>query len=531
MKLTRLLVVSIFTFSAFGQPLTLQEKQSELNQLASLVRTQYGPYDYKIQNFKLSLDALVNRYFELSKNATNLEFYYLLNRFVAEFKDSHFSSLLDTDHVSFLGFFTDRVGGKILIDEIDRRVLADNKFPFQRGDEVVSIGTEPAENLVKYLSQHQGMGNEEAALRMASMLVAFRPAALVPAQYGKTKVTIRHGTSTIADTVELEWQQRGEPVFEDNPPKFAVSRPSPIDYGDLSVRDLYDLLPKPERSFMCAGVTRIRIPEGAVKLIEQPFVAYYHPTEKGKVGYLRIPHYSWNQKENDNQNDLRFDQYEWAIEQLEKNTVGLIIDQDHNCGGSVELLERMVSLFASKPFKGLAFQFLATRNEYLNFKSWMTGDALKTVSGQDLSEVLNLLKVAFMSGQRMTSKTTFHADRLIEPNRIRYSKPVLLLTDEMSGSGGDAFPAMMQGLGLAKIMGSRTMGAGGHVESRGGLLYYSGNKVRVTKSLFFHPNGTAIENNGVQPDYPYQPSRDDFLYEYRNYQKRYLDVLFSMITK
>jgi C-terminal processing protease CtpA/Prc len=103
-----------------------------------------------------------------------------------------------------------------------------------------------------------------------------------------------------------------------------------------------------------------------------------------------------------------------------------------------------------------------------------------------------------------------------------------MLIDEMSGSGGDAFPAMMQGLGRAMLFGSRTMGAGGHVLEMAALPY-SGNSLRMTKSLFFRPDGTAVENNGVVPEVGYTITRDDFLYGYRNYQATYLAKLLSLI--
>jgi C-terminal processing protease CtpA/Prc len=116
---------------------------------------------------------------------------------------------------------------------------------------------------------------------------------------------------------------------------------------------------------------------------------------------------------------------------------------------------------------------------------------------------------------------------MIQPNRIHYTKPIIVLIDEMSGSGGDAFPAMMQGLGKLTL-GTRTMGAGGHVTAMPNLDI-SANKVNITKSLFFRPDGEPVENNSAVANIAYQPTRDDFLYEYRNYQKRYLEELAKLI--
>ncbi len=103
-----------------------------------------------------------------------------------------------------------------------------------------------------------------------------------------------------------------------------------------------------------------------------------------------------------------------------------------------------------------------------------------------------------------------------------------MLIDEMSGSGGDAFPSLMKGYGRATLVGTRTMGLGGHVEEQPNLTY-SQLSWRTTKSLFYRPDGVAVENNGAVPDYPYTITREDFMYEYADYQKFYLNVLFSKL--
>lgn len=529
-----ILFLAIISGSLLALPLTSEEKRSEIRELSTLIKSQYGPYEYKVKALKMDVDALVTRYSTTAETSSNLEFFYLLNRFVAEFRDSHFNSLVNTNHVSLLGFVADRVEGKALIDEIDRRILPEGTFPFERGDEILSIGRKNVADIVEELGSYLGSGYRQTNLRSATMLLGFRPSSRVPPQYGTTMVSIRHGTSSIIDTVELAWVQKGDLVDEmatNHAPVRSSARPlyRAMDYLDLSNRDFFEGFPKSEKSFRCSGRTRIEIPRNAVMLIEEPFVAYYHPTPKGNVGYLRIPHYYWKPPmAAADESELRFKQYEWVVYQLEKNTVGLIIDQDHNCGGSVDFLEKMVGLFAERPYLGLGFQFLATRNEYLTFKTWLNSEILHTVEGMQFAKVLDLMKSSWAKGERMTPLTTFEASALLDPNPIHYTKPIVMTIDELSGSGGDAFPGMMQGIGRAKLLGTRTMGAGGHVQNMAALAY-SGNQLRMTKSLFFRPDGTPVENNGVIPDYLYTTTRDDFLYGYRNYQQTYLKQLSEMV--
>jgi hypothetical protein len=521
----RLLLAALITFSitVFARPLSPDEKAAEIRSLAAIVQSQYGPLEYKQLHLKIEMEKLVETYIAQSAVTTNIEFYYLINRFVAEFNDSHFGSSLNTNFISTLGFFTDRVGDKIVIDEIDREALPETKFPYRRGDEIVSLDGKAANEIVKDLSRYLGMGNPLSDLRYGSILLTTRAASTVPAPTGKAKLEIRRGNSTQLDAIELDWQTSGNPIWDD-------ARTPATNYGLISIADLYDQLPQAEKSFRCSPKSRIEIPKDAKVIFMEPFVVYHWPTAKGNVGYLRIPHYNWkNAVTKADENDIRFRQYEYAIQELEQNTVGLVIDQDHNCGGAVKMVEKMVGLFIDKPFTGLEFQFLASRGEYLEFEKWKTAEIKSTIEGQNFQMVLELIKSTWEKGQsRLTEKTTFQAGKLLSPNHVRYSKPVLVLMDEMSGSGGDAFPGMMQGLGRAKLFGTRTMGAGGHVVD-GFRLPYSGNNLRMTKSLFYHPNGTAIENNGATPDYPYTITMEDYLYGYREYRAKYTETLLSLI--
>jgi len=527
MRFLTTLLVGIFSVTATAAPLTYAEKMSELEALAALIKSQYGPLEYKDKLLKVSPEALVAQYEPLVKTSTNTEFYYLINRFVAEFRDSHFGSKLQSTYVTTLGFIADRIENKIVFDEIDRTLLPADAFPFVKGDEIISVGGTPVNDVIAQLGAHIGSGFIDTNRRSSAMLVGFRPASTVPPQTGGVSIEWKSLKTGNLNTTALVWHAIGEPLEEG---ARAMRRPvAKRDFADLSVNDYFNDLPKTEKSIRCSGKTRVRIPDGAVKLLEDPFVAYIHETPKGKVGYLRIPHYAWkNAATGEDENGLRLRQYEWVIEQMEKSTVGLVIDQDHNCGGNVAHLERMVSLFAEKPFLGVQFQFLSTRNEYLQFKQWLGEVDKTTVEGNDFLEVLDLVKQHWLKGDRLTPKTTFQSSRLIYPNPIHYTKPVVMLIDEMSGSGGDAFPAMLQGLGRAKLLGNRTMGAGGHVVEVP-PLNYSGNTLRITKSLFYHPNGVAIENNGVTPDVAYAPTTDDFLNGYTSYQKFYLAELAKLI--
>lgn len=211
-----------------------------------------------------------------------------------------------------------------------------------------------------------------------------------------------------------------------------------------------------------------------------------------------------------------------------RKTVGLVIDQDHNCGGSVRYLERMLSLFINEPFEAVSFRFLATKLSFLDFRQWLDFIPENTFGRSQMEETVDLIEESWRSGDDMTPHTSFRGDALVFPNRVQYTKPIVVLIDEIAGSGGDAFPAMIQGHGGATLLGQRTSGLGGHIGSLPPLPF-SGINVYLTKSLFFRPDGVAVENNGAVPDIEYTHSVSDSLNGFVKYREFYTQALLKKI--
>lgn len=537
-SLAAALVLSTSTAFA-GFQMTLEEKLADFDQLNSQIEAHYGPKLYKKDSIRLDLSALRSQYrATIAKSTTNAEFYYSMVKYVAEFKDGHFSIRIPTDYTVSLPIHTDLVENRVLIDAFDATKFKTGQFPFQRGDEVVALDGVPTSEVLKDLSQYIVSGRDLSIKKRAAMSLFVRGARIFPPPANKTvQVSVRRGTSTIIETVELEWVRTGTPLDEMSPlnkPLFVTKHKSQTNYDLLSTRESWETLlgkERMERSFQCSGTTRIAIPKDATVLMKEPFVVYFHPTEKGNVGYVRIPHYMPPPKPGSMEPDYEgwFRRYEWALSVLEQNTVGLIIDQDHNCGGSVDYLHRMVSLFMDTPFKPMQFELRASKTEYLGFMDWAkTGTIPDSIEQKNVLKVANLILESWKSNVFLTPQTSVAGEEFIYPNPVRYSKPIVMLIDEMSGSGGDAFPAQMQGFGRATLVGTTTSGLGGHVNAMA-PLNNSGMLINMTQSLFFRPDGVAVENNGAVPDVPYTITRDDFVYGYKNYQSFYLDVLFSKL--
>ncbi len=508
--------------------LSTQEKLADFAQINLVVDSSYGPLYYKQKTQGLNLEALREDYRnQIISTKTNSEFYYTLVRYVSEFHDGHFGAVLPSDYKAEIPISTDLVEGKVLVGDIDRKKLSEKDFPYLKGDEIISLNGEPVEQVVQTLSQFLGGGFSLSEKRLAAMSLFFRSGRRFPVPTGDVVVEVRRGTSDLIEKVKLTWTVSGTP-FDEKISLQNFNKPvsnSKTNFNRLSIQDhLLDLFGpiRLEKSFQCSGSTRIEIPQDATIVIRTPFLAYYHPTAKGNVGYLRIPHYFFDKPEQ------VFKQYEYAVKILEENTVGLIIDQDHNCGGSVDFLHSILSLFISEPVKPMQFELLASKKEYFQFKSWISEIVPDSIDMKSFEKVLDLIKTTWEKGDFLTTKTAIGGDELVFPNRYRYTKPIVMLIDELSGSGGDAFPALMGGYKRATLLGTRTWGLGGHVEEMP-PLNFSGLNVRMTKSLFYRPDGVAVENNGAVPDVAYSMTRDDYMYQYKKYQKFYLKVLLEQI--
>ncbi len=529
--LSLFVAIAIFSQFAIAGHLTVEEKTLDFQQLLGRIKSAYGPLDYKKESLNIDIDQLQTQYLrKVQDSKTNDEFYYVINQFVAEFKDSHFAAMTPSNRRSALPFNVDLIQGKVLVDEKNESVPYTGAYNLQKGDEITHFNGVPVQDVIQSLLPYVGEGFEQTRKRYATWMLTSRRAARLPLMTGAVSLTIKPLGKTDSRIDNFEWIQIGEDLPETESFKPESLQPSYL--KSLSIkskvaRDFGDGH-KIERSFICSGKTRFEIPADAVKISETPFVSYYWPSAKGNIGYVRIPHYSPEGEDADKAIALNFSQYEKVIGIMEKNTVGLIIDQDHNCGGYIDLVNKMVGLFMDKPYRPMSFRFVANKENVLDYKKY--ADSIDSLSSwYDMTmKVFELLKTTWQKGIRMTDFTSLNGDEWVAPNLVRYSKPVIMLIDEMSASGGDAFPSLLQGYGRVKLLGTRTMGAGGHV-TENAPLNYSQIEVSMTRSLFFRPDGVPVENNGAAPDYKYEITTDDFSNGYKGYQKFYTEKLLDLI--
>ncbi len=214
-----------------ARDLTSEEKLSDLNQLVSRLKSGYGPLQYKKKNLGIDIDVLAQKYSAtMTATKTNGEFYYQMMRFIAEFKDGHFSANLPTTYKASLPFTVDLIQGKVLIDEINRATLPVEKFVYQRGDEIIEFNGRPVVDEIQDLMAYVPNGNEKSVRRLATMSLTIRSGVRFPVPTSKAvQLKIRRGESSIVDTLSLDWTYEGEANDEiSKPASFAFLPPRKI---------------------------------------------------------------------------------------------------------------------------------------------------------------------------------------------------------------------------------------------------------------------------------------------------------------
>lgn len=515
---------------AFSQILTKEQKLLDFEYLVSHVKSSYGPLKYKTKTRIVNIDKLIKKFrSKIIKTKTNGEFYYMIKRFVSSFRDGHFSARIPTSQRATLPFRVDWVNGKVLIQSTLPMLGSIQLSP---GDELLKVNNKSVKTVMRQLKKYIGTGSKQTETRWAAWLIAIRPGSSLPVPSGDVTLSVKLRSSGKVVDIKTKWSVTGEPLDEKqeffkgnkNLQSFTSSKRltfNPIE--DLSIADSFDSLGEKfaEITYACSASTRIAVPSGATVIMKKPFVAYYYPTKKGNVGYLRIPHYSFGKN-----SELVLANYAYAVNELEKNTVALVIDQDHNCGGQVKFLGDIFGLFINKPVENALFKLVANKGMYIAMKKSIEQSSPNVIGFSMWKAFLSHVKEAWLSGNYLTSKISLQ--RIYPNQETGYTKPMVVLTDEISGSGGDAFPALMQGYDRAEIIGTRTSGLGGSVASIPNLPF-SQISIRLTQTLFYHPNGQEIENNGVKPDLPYTITADDFLGGYVNYREFYTEKVLELL--
>ncbi len=479
----------------------------------------------------------------------------ILAEYLASLEDGHIFFQIPSNFVADLGVRFDLYEGVPRVWAVPARYPQD-QFPGLRiGAELVSFNGEPAMDVVRRFAKIEPFGFERGILRRALLRLSLRQQVFDPkAVEAPDRVTVQLRTADgILHTHELTYLKTGRPLLRfpstENPKDLVAARSSLDDTPTTEVLWMEPfgkaawsaqvLSPDPDvranQSFAMRNPV-YTLPEGFVlrrgRLGSDLLFSGTYVADGVRLGLLRIGTFSF---QNPNQALRELDE-ELAF--MQANVDGLIVDVSRNNGGLANLTLDMMRRFMSAPFYFPPSQYLprqrflqnlsiiADTTRQLNTETWVQ---------QTWQSSLNQYQETYERGGRtLTGPMPFIVSTEIGPlgwgptiqENIPlglYTKPMIVVADELSVSAADVFPALFQDNGRAPVFGFRTAGLGASVLGIGVQplsLPYSEMNFQLSEALGLrrqpisvpgYPTSRYIENVGVHPDIPYDSQTLDNL--------------------
>jgi hypothetical protein len=548
--LVRLVLILFALPGLLMADLTMDQKISDFTQLAGLYAKNYAPYQWKLATSGFDLYQIQPWLDQIRKTKTDLDYYDVCIKYVASLQDSHDEFTLQSDFEAYLYFDVDIYDGVVLVDGITRSVVPAKQFPFQIGDQVVSIDGVAAEDFITKFIPYavNGSGSASTRRRLAVDAMTFRYQGYYPYAHqvgDKASVVFKRQNGNV-ETYSIPWFKSGTPITSAGPvtspvgqvkkehSAFARARvtraasaedPSADDtnpwgvYQGLPADTVTEALPlykqvmvrdqqmqgliTPFGAASFGAVAPVFNPPAGFKLrlgakSTDQFLTGTFPSGTHTYGYLRI--YTMSPTNT----SLAVSQFAGEIAYFQQNTDGLMIDVMRNGGGSLCYTETLAKYLIPNPFRSIPEYIRATDNWVIDFSSQyynaLFGGA-PTWQIQEYGLFLQQVRQANSENRGDTGNVPlcFADFENVQPavdaarNVIAYTKPILVLQDDFTLSAAETFGAILQDAQRATFFGTRTDGGGGNVFSFKVGVYGEG-QARITGGL--ETRKTAVQTPG-----------------------------------
>lgn len=563
---SKLLAIIVLSSAACYGDLTQEQKVADFLQLANLYAKNYAPYQWKLNVMGFDLYDGKPWLDKVKATTNDVDFWDVCVQYVAALQDSHDEFTIDSDYYSYLHFDVDIYDGNVLINGIDRSWLPAKTYPFQVGDQLISVDGQAVSALIKSFIPYaaNGSANTSSRNRLAADAITFRAQTVMPKAYQVPAqsdiVVLRANGNT--ETYTIKWDQHGTPVTTAGilpsirttamkatlrtPAGSATgpfgryhrhmgdsgaasradawgvwqgARPAPVvETVAPYMQTLHDLQQMsafaPTEDFNGFGpLFPVFGPPAGFKLrlgshSGDQFLSGTFPLAGATIGFIRIPTMS------PANTTTAVSQFTSEIAYFQANTDMLVIDVMRNGGGSLCYIETLVAQLTSGQYTASNYQIRAT-----DFWLYAFDGSLQSAKANGApSWAIALfgayvadLQSALQSNRSMTGTMPICgplATLTGSPNA--YSKPIAVLVDEFTLSAAEAFSMMMQDSGRATIIGTRTDGGGGNPGSYNATTFSEG-FTRVTRTFVVRgktvqtpgfPPSQYMENTGVYPDVP-----------------------------
>jgi Peptidase family S41 len=572
-----MLVCALFVFSGLASAqMTVDQKVSDFTQLAATYAKNYAPYEWKVLSQKFDLYKIKTWLDRVKASKDDLEFMDICVEYVASLNDAHDFVQFQSDFAADLGFSVDLFDGVYLIDFINRAQLRTTAYPFQNGDELISIDGVATAKWVQDNLKYGISANPRSSARWTADLITFRPQATIPGAVNlpdRATVVIKRQSGTV-ETYNIPWAKSGTPLFAVGPvpglnvnavkkTKVNIIRKADEETGTADPEMEVQLKPTPVPSLsnlrlpenkVRAGLKEVlnleavppvfAFPAGFTQRLGRSGFDYFssgtYTTAGSKIGYIRIPTFLPSSE------GAALNQFVSEITYMQANTDGLIVDVMRNGGGDACYAESLLSYVIPTKFRTIGYEIRATAS----IVSSLSGEVefAKSIGAEPwmirtLQTLLDGVKQAYSENRGRTGPIpvcdwSLDIDPALDRNgRIAaYSKPMMLVTDEMSISAAEMFAAVFQDNQRGIVYGMRTMGAGGAVNLSVEGTTFSESLTNVTISLMNrknpivtsdYPTAPYVENIGVRPDIEADYMTKDNLL---NRGKTFVDGMFAAMA-
>ncbi len=540
------LALSPMAFAKARQPGTGPDSmRAVVNEMVRQIEEVYAPQEWKSQAFGWDLEQTKSELMaKIDAGLTVPQFHKEVANFLSHLRDYHVGVYFASTKASTLPFDIQYQEGGFYVSAIDRKWLPKTRFPFEVGDEIVSFNSKPLTQIMGELMRGKSENRRDTDLALFSMELTNRSGmngldveagpVLIK---GKNQAGQEISSQIMWNTAKEEMTYPGQPGVkrETNDKMAQLKKFLERDYS----LPFYSLN-KGRRAPRVAGGLGDReglLPQLGDNLVwksddKGEFYSYIYKEETGRhVGVVRIASYVAKTRMYDFVAAIK--DFAIVIQAMNEKADILVIDQTNNPGGAVFYLYALASFFSNKPI--ITPKERMTLDAYTVFDAHMSLEYINLLVqfGLDLGgdiqgypmdmqfllfmrDYFNFIIDQWNQGKTLTDPYHLYGvDQIAPRGDVRFTKPVLLLTNRLDFSGGDFFPAIMQDNKLAVLMGENTAGAGGYVLSNGapnqlGVLGYS-----LTGSIAIRPNGNPIENLGVTPDVSYVIGKADLQQAYQ----------------
>jgi C-terminal processing protease CtpA/Prc len=543
------LVILLLSACFLGQAqLTTDQRLADFRNLADTYAKGYAFYEWKRDAVKFDAFNLQPWIARVRAVQSDLDFYDLMVEYVASLNDAHDAYFLPSTFAATMAFTADIYDGKALIDSIDRTRLPVAEFPFEIGDELVSIDGTAADKLLDSFLKYATAANPRSTRREAARTLTRRFQDLMPRAHeiGDTAAVVVMRQSGETATYNIPWRKSGTPVVSLPGAPVIRTAAAPAVFGEyprILPRIQNWRIPKePWITGFGAKNPVFELPEGfqVRSANRDPLYSGVFTIQGMKVGYVRIPQFP----------SFSFsmtDQVRRDVAFFNDNTEGLIVDVTRNPGGSPCGAEDLLSYLIPAPFKVIRQEI---RINWLDVLSYMEDLADARLFGTD--EEIAQLELLLGAAQRALNENRPRTEpvpicgaseeRKPAEDRtginLAYKKPVMLLVDDFSASAAEVFAATFQDNNRGKVFGWRTMGAGGGVGSANAGTYTEGDvSITVTAGVRPSPVKTGDfpetpywENVGVRPDVSFDyMTKDNLLGKGKAYVEAFSNAIAEQI--